>query len=458
MEKLGDRFDGPDLGGDEVQLVARPFDAEAREGARRRAGRHLLQAAALQLQDRLAGAQRGLLRAALGRAGFHPPAHRAERRRSPTSAAISSAPKPTFPRSTTSRRSRHPVDWKWAFERQWLFYKLWGRLLYDPTTPDAVFAGGVHAPLRREARRRTCSRRTRSRRTRSCGWRRCSTRAGISRCTARACSRCRVKITQIHRRRRADQAADAGSGLRYRRRLRGARAGRRHVSARTASRRRLAGICSNATAARRSRWSRDRTARQSALKYEVADVRRGPTSACTSPRSCAARSRSQTFRPTGDEQHQQQAIGHLRTGARRNGTRSSASRARLQRHEAHALQRQFLRREPRQSFSLGAASATRWRTGRRSCGPRRQVRNSREAPDEIIINIDVPDLRPAIPSTPPRSASRTRARSTTTSPSSPAPRHDLSIAEGRWHRARSTPPIARDTPTLDPGAFRPGGR
>lgn len=32
-----------------------------------------------------------------------------------------------------------PVDWTWAFERQWLFYKLWGRLLYDPETPDEVF-------------------------------------------------------------------------------------------------------------------------------------------------------------------------------------------------------------------------------------------------------------------------------------------------------------------------------
>ncbi len=31
------------------------------------------------------------------------------------------------------------VDWTWAFERQWLFYKLWGRLLYDPETPDEVF-------------------------------------------------------------------------------------------------------------------------------------------------------------------------------------------------------------------------------------------------------------------------------------------------------------------------------
>ncbi|MEO8018805.1 MAG: glycoside hydrolase family 20 zincin-like fold domain-containing protein [Pseudomonadota bacterium] len=32
-----------------------------------------------------------------------------------------------------------PVRWKWAFERQWLFYKLWGRLLYDAQTPDSVF-------------------------------------------------------------------------------------------------------------------------------------------------------------------------------------------------------------------------------------------------------------------------------------------------------------------------------
>ena len=30
--------------------------------------------------------------------------------------------------------------WPYAFERQWLFYLLWGRLLYDPATPDAVFA------------------------------------------------------------------------------------------------------------------------------------------------------------------------------------------------------------------------------------------------------------------------------------------------------------------------------
>lgn len=31
------------------------------------------------------------------------------------------------------------LPWKYAFERQWLFYKLWGRLLYDPATPDAIF-------------------------------------------------------------------------------------------------------------------------------------------------------------------------------------------------------------------------------------------------------------------------------------------------------------------------------
>jgi hypothetical protein len=35
--------------------------------------------------------------------------------------------------------SKATVDWKWAFQRQWLFYKLWGRLLYNPNTPDSVF-------------------------------------------------------------------------------------------------------------------------------------------------------------------------------------------------------------------------------------------------------------------------------------------------------------------------------
>jgi hypothetical protein len=35
--------------------------------------------------------------------------------------------------------AKRPADWKWAFERQWLFYKLWGRLLYDPRTPDSEF-------------------------------------------------------------------------------------------------------------------------------------------------------------------------------------------------------------------------------------------------------------------------------------------------------------------------------
>jgi hypothetical protein len=33
-------------------------------------------------------------------------------------------------------------NWNYAFEKQWLFYKLWGRLLYDPSTPDKVFEEG----------------------------------------------------------------------------------------------------------------------------------------------------------------------------------------------------------------------------------------------------------------------------------------------------------------------------
>ena len=29
--------------------------------------------------------------------------------------------------------------WQYGFEKQWLFYMLWGRLLYDPETPDEIF-------------------------------------------------------------------------------------------------------------------------------------------------------------------------------------------------------------------------------------------------------------------------------------------------------------------------------
>ncbi len=32
------------------------------------------------------------------------------------------------------------LNWKYAFEKQWLFYMVWGRLLYDPGTSDARFA------------------------------------------------------------------------------------------------------------------------------------------------------------------------------------------------------------------------------------------------------------------------------------------------------------------------------
>ena len=31
------------------------------------------------------------------------------------------------------------LSWKYAFERQWLFYKLWGRLMYDPNIADEPF-------------------------------------------------------------------------------------------------------------------------------------------------------------------------------------------------------------------------------------------------------------------------------------------------------------------------------
>lgn len=44
-----------------------------------------------------------------------------------------------IPAKDYSHVANQHVTWDYAFEKQWLFYELWGRLLYDPTTPDAVF-------------------------------------------------------------------------------------------------------------------------------------------------------------------------------------------------------------------------------------------------------------------------------------------------------------------------------
>jgi hypothetical protein len=40
----------------------------------------------------------------------------------------------------TREEHRH---WDYAFQRQWLFYKVWGNLLFDPDTSDRVFAGAL---------------------------------------------------------------------------------------------------------------------------------------------------------------------------------------------------------------------------------------------------------------------------------------------------------------------------
>jgi hypothetical protein len=38
-----------------------------------------------------------------------------------------------------SHKLKPEKTWQYGFEKQWLFYKLWGRLLYDPKTPDLIF-------------------------------------------------------------------------------------------------------------------------------------------------------------------------------------------------------------------------------------------------------------------------------------------------------------------------------
>jgi hypothetical protein len=46
-----------------------------------------------------------------------------------------------IPAKDIYHKPNHPhVNWKYAFERQWLYYMQWGRLLYNPETGDDVFA------------------------------------------------------------------------------------------------------------------------------------------------------------------------------------------------------------------------------------------------------------------------------------------------------------------------------
>src|SRR5260221_4233586 len=44
-----------------------------------------------------------------------------------------------IPAKEFSHRSNPHRTWAYAFEKQWLFYQLWGRLWYDPSTPDSLF-------------------------------------------------------------------------------------------------------------------------------------------------------------------------------------------------------------------------------------------------------------------------------------------------------------------------------
>jgi hypothetical protein len=44
-----------------------------------------------------------------------------------------------IPAKDFSHRAGVHKTWEYAFEKQWLFYMLWGRLLYDPGTPDEIF-------------------------------------------------------------------------------------------------------------------------------------------------------------------------------------------------------------------------------------------------------------------------------------------------------------------------------
>ena len=46
----------------------------------------------------------------------------------------------SIPAAEYVMRPEAKAPWRHAYERQWLFWRLWGRLLHDPATPDRVFS------------------------------------------------------------------------------------------------------------------------------------------------------------------------------------------------------------------------------------------------------------------------------------------------------------------------------
>lgn len=50
-----------------------------------------------------------------------------------------------IPAKDFSHISNGHQTWDYTFEKQWLFYQLWGRLLYDPSTPNTVFESAFDA-------------------------------------------------------------------------------------------------------------------------------------------------------------------------------------------------------------------------------------------------------------------------------------------------------------------------
>ena len=267
-----------------------------------------------------------------GRAGFHPRAHRAAmaaqdvRRR-----LLRRAPRPTFPRSTTSPRARSRSLGS-------------GRSSASGCSTNSGAACSTIRRHRTRCSRRSsstirrggatiCCRRTRWRRPRSCASPRCTTRSGISLCTAKASWRCRASSTHYigvdaligHPTMDpayvsvADYVKTLQLGGIVRRRSH--HAAEAHRAARTRQ--------SRGTAPRREASTRPAT-RRCGMKWRMSQP--GPISDCTSRRNCAAQWRWKRFVQSGGPQYQQQAIEHLQRALGLLGRGDPHHASDLQRH------------------------------------------------------------------------------------------------------------------------------
>ena len=271
---------------------------------------------------------------------------------------------------------KEPVSWQWAFQRQWLFYKLWGRLLYDPKTPDALFQAEFTRRYGKRGenllRAYALASNTQMRLASLYDSRWDFTLYGEGMLALQGEHTNYIGVDALINQPTLDPAYVSVAEYREDR-------SPAEPSAPIESRRCNSPTCSNATAANAARLVQQYRHRRQ--RFAEVRSRRCPglgVSGHAPGKEAAWRGGAGDLSRHGRRGDQAAGNRPSATGARGLGPTRRRHAAHLPRHEAHALQRQFIRRKPTEPVSLGTHPCRKWRATSRSPLPQRQMRPRNE--------------------------------------------------------------------------------